>query len=160
VAGRLLSDSDGAEGSVTTRECARAAVSPRASATSRVKLNVPAALAVPAITPLEPFSARPVGSAPADKRNVNGAVPPTATKVKVYAVPATAFGSAAGVENVSPERIVRLNAFCVVSFAASVRVTVKLNVPVVVAVPESAPVGATNPMPGGSVPAVTVKTYG
>src|SRR5258708_584245 len=69
-------------------------------------------------------------------------------------------GSAAGVANVRPAPMVMVNAFCAVRFAASVTVTVKLNVPVVVGVPANAPVGASSVSPGGVLPAVTVKTYG
>jgi hypothetical protein len=56
-------------------------VKPNESVTAIVKLNVPVALGVPEMTPLEGLSVVPLGSAPEVTANVNGDVPPCAVIV-------------------------------------------------------------------------------
>src|SRR5215831_15676076 len=160
VAGTLSSESAGADGSATTSECTRDAVTRAESAASTVKLNVPAAAGVPLTTPPEAFSVRPSGSAPADIRNAYGAVPPVTVIVKLYGAPATAPGREAALVNAMPGAIVMPNVFCAVRLAASVSVTVKLKLPVAAGVPASTPVGASSVRPGGIVPLEIVNTYG
>ena len=65
---------------VIDRAVGVASVCPVESVTFAVKLNVPVALAVPAITPVEGFKRRPVGSAPV-KRQTKGGVPPEICRV-------------------------------------------------------------------------------
>ena len=55
---------------------------PVESTTWAVKLNVPAAVGVPVMAPVEGFSVRPVGSAPLMIENVYGGTPPVATKAE------------------------------------------------------------------------------
>ena len=57
-------------------------VCPVESVTFAVKSNVPVALAVPAITPVEGFKLRPVGSAPV-KPQTKGGVPPETCRVSL-----------------------------------------------------------------------------
>lgn len=51
------------------------------------------AVGVPAIAPVEAFSARPVGSVPDVSVQIYGVAPPVATSVALYAVPTWPFGS-------------------------------------------------------------------
>jgi hypothetical protein len=52
-----------------------------------VKLNVPAAVGVPDIAPVEEFSVRPGGREPATIAKVYGGTPPVATRLELYGVP-------------------------------------------------------------------------
>ncbi len=54
-----------------------------ASSTRTVKLDVPAVVGVPLMTPVAPSSTRPAGKAPTEIDQFNGAVPPVAVSVCV-----------------------------------------------------------------------------
>ena len=57
------------------------AVAPLASVTWAVKLEVPVAVGVPLITPVEEFKDRPAGRLPTVTAHVNGEVPPLTERV-------------------------------------------------------------------------------
>ncbi|HYI93631.1 MAG TPA: hypothetical protein VEX68_08810 [Bryobacteraceae bacterium] len=57
------------------------AVAVAASVTRIVKLDVPTAVGVPAMPPVEAFKVRPAGNEPVATDHVRGAVPPLATSV-------------------------------------------------------------------------------
>lgn len=63
-----------------------------ASDTCTVKFVVPAPVGVPVIAPVEELSVKPLGRAPTEIDQVNGAVPPPPARVWLYAAPAVAFG--------------------------------------------------------------------
>jgi hypothetical protein len=65
------------------------------SVTLAVKLNVPAVVGVPEITPVDAARLNPAGSVPALTLQLYGVVPPLACNVVVYAVPTVLPGSAA-----------------------------------------------------------------
>src|ERR1019366_3874080 len=69
---------------------------PLASTTLTVKLEVPAVVGVPEITPVEVFSVSPAGSVPEVSENLNGAVPPVTFMAAEYAVPAVALPAEQG----------------------------------------------------------------
>jgi hypothetical protein len=56
---------------------------PLESTTWAVKVNVPAAVGVPVMAPVEGFSVKPVGSEPLVIENVYGGTPPVATKAEL-----------------------------------------------------------------------------
>lgn len=62
------------------------------SITCGVKLNVPAAVGVPDITPVEEAKVKPGGSVPVTLQ-VKGAVPPLRWRVWLYGVPTVPLGS-------------------------------------------------------------------
>ncbi len=127
-----------------------------------MKLEVPAAVGVPEICPVEVFNVSPAGSVPTEILHVTGAVPPLDATVAVYA----RFTSAAAKEVVVTEStgalMVRLNDFVAVSggLPESVTLNVRFAVPAVVGVPEIAPVDALSDKPAGKVPALSAQVYG
>ena len=152
AAGRLAGVT--AIAALTVTVYAREPVAPTVSVAVIVKLNVPAALAVPVIAPLELFSDKPVGKLPADTLNVIAPVPPVVVTVWLYARPAVVVGNDAGLT-----AIVELTAIeyacAAVAPTLSVAVIVKLNVPAALDVPVIAPLDAFNESPVGNAPAVT-----
>jgi hypothetical protein len=56
-------------------------LTPFASVTCTVKLNVPVAVGLPEITPVPLFKLNPAGKLPENRLHVSGAVPPVAAKV-------------------------------------------------------------------------------
>jgi hypothetical protein len=71
------------------------------SVTLAVKLNVPAVVGVPEITPVNAARLNPAGSVPELTLQLYGVVPPLACNVVVYAVPTVLPGSGAAVVSVS-----------------------------------------------------------
>src|SRR5207344_459168 len=141
-----------------TIEYARVPNAPRLSLALIEKLNVPAAVGVPVIAPVDVFSDRPVGSVPTSAY-VYGAVPPNAVTDWLYAMFCVVAGRLVGF-SVNAARAVPEYARDPVENAASVAVIVKLNPPPEVGVPVIAPVAALSVKPAGSVPAVTANVYG
>ena len=131
---------------------------PAAFVALAVKLNVPAAVGVPDIVPL-PARARPPGNEPPARSQVIGA-DPVAARVWLYAVPVAPPGR---------EAVVMLGAIAVavismesarVTFPeAFVALTVKLNVPVAVGVPDIVPFAARD-KPPGNVPLAISQAIG
>jgi hypothetical protein len=125
-----------------------------ASLTVTETLNVPAMDAVPAMEPVEELIERPAGKPSADQ--VYAPWPPLAFTVCAYAMPTVASGSDAVVMAMAGMTAVividsALDTDCC-GLPASVTETVKLKVPVVVGVPEIAPVDALIVTPSGIVP--------
>ncbi len=61
-----------------------------------MKLDAPAAVGVPEITPVTAFKVSPGGKLPADTLNIYDPLPPVVVMVCEYGVPSIAFGSVAG----------------------------------------------------------------
>jgi len=68
-----------------------------ASDTCNVKVTVPAAVGIPAITPVAALRDRPAGSAPAEMVQFRGKVPPETVGVNKYGSRTVAFGGAVAV---------------------------------------------------------------
>jgi hypothetical protein len=126
--------------------------------------NVPAAVGVPVIAPVEAFRARPVGSDPEAMLHAYGFVPPVAESAALYAT-----------WTWSPTRLVVLickgtTALVVVIESAwvadcgvdaeSLTLTLNGNVPEAEGVPVIAPVEAFRLRPPGSDPEAMLQTYG
>ena len=62
-------------------ESACVAVAPFVSCTCTVKFDVPAALGVPLIAPVDAFNVRPAGRVPTVTLHVSGVFPPVAVSV-------------------------------------------------------------------------------
>jgi len=119
-----------------------------ASVTLTTTVDVPAAVGVPEIVPVEELIDRPAGRPVAD--HVYGVVPPLAVGVAgVYAVPTCPLGSADGHATVSGGAIVKLYVFVDDAVIASVTVPVTVKEPAAVGVPEIAPVVALIAKPAG-----------
>ena len=127
------------------------AAQPFASVAVTVKLNVPGAVGVPESTPAVD-KAMPGGSAPEDQ--VTGKVPPVCVKLNAgYTVPTVPTVGVPLMVIVGQDaaRIVSATVLLAVQPFASDTVTVTLNVPGVVGVPESTPT-PDSVMPGGNAP--------
>ena len=121
----------------------------RASATAAATVNVPAAVGVPEMMPVEESMANPAGSPEADQ--TYGVVPPVAVGfAEVYATPTSPSGIDTGHVTTSAGFTVIAYAFVAVAVMASVMVRDTLNVPAVVGEPEIAPVDELIVRPGGS----------
>jgi hypothetical protein len=117
-----------------------------------VNVEVPAAVGVPEITPVSVFSVNPSGSVPLSRLHVIG-VSPDAMIVWLYAASTVPPGNAAVVivGDTGAGLIVMLN--CCVSFPAPfVALTVNVEIPAAVGVPEITPVSAFSVSPSGSAP--------
>lgn len=123
-------------------------------------LNVPVAIVVPLMVPVEVFKLMPVGSDPVVSDQLYGGVPAAAARVAEYGTPAVASGSD-DVVIVSAGMIVNdrvLVAVCGV-LAPSLTCTVKLNAPLVDGVPLNTPAEFSS-RPVGNAPVVTDQLYG
>jgi hypothetical protein len=133
------------------------------SVTVTVKLEVPAVVGVPDITPVEALRIRPAGKLPVVTAHEYGVMPPVACKVApAYTELTTPTASELEVVVTlsGPTEIAILKlalAIFAVGVSESVAVTVKLKVPtnVPVGVPEITPVKAFNDKPTGRLPVVT-----
>jgi phosphohistidine swiveling domain-containing protein len=128
---------------------------PTALAALTVKLDVPTAVGVPEITPVVPARFKPVGNVPLPIVHVIG-VSPVAASVWLYAVPTVPFGNVAVVivgAIPSPTAVIVMDNGLVLFPAALVALTVKLDVPAVVGVPEITPVPARL-KPAGNEPSI------
>ncbi len=110
---------------------------------------------MPAKVPVAALKVMPAGSVPVNVV-VYGAMPPLTVNACAYAVPAMAPGSVAGVRVRVGTATTTVYAWAPLWPNASVAVTVKLNVPDTVGVPDSAP-AADSAVPVGRLPAVTAK---
>src|SRR5262245_41206538 len=96
-------------GATTTSVQVAVSVLPFESVTLNVMVNVPVAVGVPLITPVEAFSESPAGSEPDAMENVYAGVPPFAARATEYGVPLVALAapqvphwrSSAGAETIS-----------------------------------------------------------
>lgn len=125
-----------------------------------VKLELPAALGVPEITPLLPARLRPPGSEPEATLHVYGGVPPEAWRFAEYAVLVDPCGRALVVmaSGCGPDvEIVMLSCFVAALLLASTTLTVKDEVPDAVGVPEIAPLLAVSVKPVGNEPELTLQ---
>ena len=129
-------------------------LAPPLSVTCAVKLNVPAVVGVPLITPVVAFRFRPAGRKLCDIDHEKGVVPPAVAIVVEYAVAAVAGGSVV-VVIVSAVAMVIERSRVTAAPALSATRTVKLETPFVEGVPVITPVAATMLRPVGNVPAVT-----
>ena len=128
------------------------AVSPLASLTSAVKLEVPAAVGIPEITPA-PVRLNPGGKLPAVSDHVYAGVPPVAASVWLYATETVPLGRLAVVTNKGVATTM-LSDWVAVLPAASATCTVKLLVPAVLGAPEITP-EKLKFNPGGRLPLKT-----
>ncbi len=123
-------------------------------------LNVPVAIVVPLMVPVEVFKLMPAGSDPVVSDQLYGGVPAAAARVAEYGTAAVASGSD-DVVIVSAGIIVNdsvLVAVCGV-LALSRTCTVKLKVPLAVGVPLKAPAEFSS-KPVGNAPVVIDQLYG
>src|SRR5262245_42271940 len=105
-----------------------------------VKVDTPAAVGVPEMAPLAAASARPAGSDPLVTAHEMGARPPADARGLEYASVTSPSGSGDAVVMASPAKTEMLSGRLAVLALASVTWTVKLDVPAVDGVPETAPV--------------------
>src|SRR6202453_1953180 len=135
------------------------------SVTCTVKAELPAAVGVPEITPVEAFSDSPAGSdpAPGTTDQLYGAVPPVAASVAEYPAPTVAPGSTDVVTDSGASTVIDNGCVAVIAgLLESVTCTVKADLPAAVGVPEITPVEAFSDSPAGSDPApgTTDQLYG
>jgi hypothetical protein len=118
------------------------------------KLDVPAVVGVPEITPVLAAIDNPAGKLPCTMLHVYGLVPLVAASVAVYASPTIPFGKLVVViRTIVEPYTVKVSACVAVSLALSVTFTVNASaVTAVVGVPEITPVLAFSVNPAGSVP--------
>ena len=136
----------------TDRVTALPAFWPVLSCTRIVTGKVPAAVGVPASSPVEGFRVNPAGRVPVEDQ-VNGPVPPVTTSASVYAAPTCPPGGA-GKDN-DGDGVTAMLRFCVAVCAlASVTWTVNGKEPAAVGLPDSSPVAELRVTPPGSDPEV------
>ncbi len=128
-------------------------VAPAKSVTRAVKLEVPAVVGVPEISPVAALSVNPAGSEPVLLDHVYGGVPPVAVKVCEYGMPIVSAGREA-VVTVRAGLIDMVNAWLAVARVLSRTVTVNPVMPRVVGVPEITPVEVLSIRPAGSEPVI------
>jgi hypothetical protein len=115
-----------------------------------VKLKVPSTLGVP-VSPVL-VSDKPGGNAPDVKLNVRLPVPPLTVMVLLYTAVAVQSGS---VDNVIAGLTVIVRLFVPDLFRESVTITVNVDAPAAVGVPEMLPVVGSRLSPTGNAPPVT-----
>lgn len=132
------------------------------SLTVTEKLYVPATVGVPEIRPVAGASDKLVGNAPDDTVHVEyGLVPPVTANVCAYAAVNVPSDNEAVLTTGAGLTTMDNDLATVVTLFASVAVTVKLNVPVAVGVPEITPVVAASDKPPGNAPdAMVHDAYG
>jgi hypothetical protein len=132
------------------------------SVTRTVKLYVPTLVGAPEITPVPAVNDKPGGKLPELMLQVYGVTPPVAARVVEYVVPSVPLGKLVVVIfNVSVLTVMlRLAVAVCAGFSASLTSTVKLDVPVVVGVPEITPVLAASDSPAGKLPTAMLHVYG
>src|SRR3990172_5132546 len=147
-------------GLYTTIENALEAVVAFASVTCTVKLAVSAVVGVPDITPADGSRDNPPGrTLPAASDQVDDPFPPVAARVWVYAAP-TVPKVNVWVVTTSGSYAVSEKSLAVIAALASLTCTVKVDVPVVVGVPDMTPVEGSRAKPAGRVPDETDQVYG
>jgi hypothetical protein len=129
------------------------------SLTSTVKLELPTAVGVPPIAPVDASKDKPAGSEPALTDHVYGETPPEAFSDCEYETPTVPPGKDAAVM-LSGATMVIVNAFVAVAVALSFTWTVKLEVVAVAGVPLMEPVEESRDKPAGSEPPLTDHVYG
>jgi hypothetical protein len=143
LAGTPASVTVTALGAFTVRVYCAVPVALFASVAVTVKVPVSAAAAVPVMLPVVE-SENPLGRLPVVTANLYGEAPPVAVRAWVYATPALAAGRVAGamVMVTATEFTVKERLFEAVCAGELLSVTtaVKVKLPAVVGVPESAPV--------------------
>jgi len=125
------------------------------------KLDVPAAVGVPEITPVLAASVSPAGKLPCAMLHVYGFVPLVAASVAEYAVPTVPPPRLVVVMRTMSAMYTTMLSACVTLWLAlSTTITVKFDVAAVVGLPEITPVLAFSVNPAGSVPALTLHVSG
>jgi len=124
------------------------------SVTVMVKEDVPAVVGVPEITPVAPSNVSPAGRAPTVTAQVYVAVPPTTASVWLYAEFTVAAGSVVVVMAIALIVMDKAKDAVCGDVAESVAVTVKVDVPGTVGVPEITPEALSKVRPAGRAPAV------
>src|SRR5262245_45129128 len=125
-----------------------------------VKVEGPAAVGAPEMAPVAASSDRPAGSDPLVTAHEMGARPPAEVRVLEYARATSPSGSGDAVVMARPVKIEMLSARVAGLALASVTWTVKLELPAVDGVPESAPVVPLSAIPFGSAPAEIAQVSG
>lgn len=104
-----------------------------------VKLNVPAVVGVPEITPVVPFMLKPLGKLPLSSDQVIGVVP-VALSAWLYAAPAVPPGrEEVTIPGATPEELITMVRILVSLAQAFVVLIEKVNVPALVGVPKITP---------------------
>src|ERR1700753_660684 len=129
------------------------------SVTVTVKVDVPVLVGVPLMIPVAGSRARPAGSDPDMTANVSAPVPPVTAICVAYSAPRAPFGSAVAATVRAPGAAMVIEMLSVAVFGVgvelSVAVSVAVNVPAVVGVPEMVPTFGFKVSPPGSAPSVT-----
>jgi phosphohistidine swiveling domain-containing protein len=116
-----------------------------------VKVDVPAVVGVPEITPVVPARLKPAGNVVPPSRLHVGAVP-VATRVWLYGVCTSPFANASVViAGATGAGAIVMDKALVAFPAALVALTVKVDIPCVVGVPEITPVVPARSKPTGNV---------
>ena len=163
-AGRIVGKSvmGGQGAGLMTRVYSRRPVQPFWSVAVTVKINVPAALGVPAIRPPAVIGDNPVGSVPEVMVNVYDAAPPLAVIVWLKGLSTVPAGRIVGKSVMGGQGaglMTRVYSRRPVQPFWSVAVTVKINVPAALGVPAIRPPAVIGDNPVGSVPEVMVNVY-
>ena len=143
-------------GALITIDSAALAEPVALSVTFTVKLDEPAAVGVPDIVPPERLN--PAGSDPLTTDHVYGGVPPVAFNGCEYATPTVPAGNEEVVMLTAEALITIDSAALAEPVALSVTLTVKLDEPAAVGVPDIVPPERLNP--AGSDPLATDHVYG
>jgi hypothetical protein len=116
-----------------------------------LKVEVPAAVGVPAITPVEEM-ARPTGHVPDVTDHVYGGTPPVAARVCEYGAPRKLVGKVEGVATASgPRLMVSVNDRPTKCRVASLTLTLNVEIPAVTGIPPITP-AEERARRGGSAP--------
>jgi hypothetical protein len=137
---------------------------PETSCACTVKVDVPCVVGVPEITPVEAEIINPAGSAPEITDQKLGRTPPVARIVVEYGVPTTpegGFPETTVSGGTGPEIVIVFAAVTVKGTSLESTIwTTKLDVPIMVGVPDITPVDVLNVSPALRAPLVRLHTSG
>ncbi len=151
---------DGGGGAAMVIEKPRVALSGRASTICATKENVPAAVGVPLMSPLDALSLNPAGREPCTMDQVYGSTAFLAARFAEYATPTTPLGKVVvviesmGAKTTSVNTLSAVMNWDVLGTGLDTRTSAKYE-PTVVGVPVMTPSGESV-SPGGIAPSTTV----